>query len=404
MTARVAVVGGGPAGLMAAEVLAGGGVDVVVFDRMPTPGRKLLRAGWGGLNLTHSEPLPALLDRYGPARDRLAPAIEAFDPAALRAWCESLGLDTMVGSSGRVFPVGLRAAPLLRAWLGRLGELGVELRLGHRWHGWTDDGALELTDSAGATTTVEADATVLALGGASWSRLGSDGAWVEPVAAAGIDVVPLRPANCGFVVAWTAPFRDRFQGVPLKDVALSHGRLRSRGDAVVTATGLEGGAVYGVSRAVREALEAGRPATLRIDLRPDQTVAELAERLRRHRPKDSRATAMRRGARFQPVDIGLLREVTGNRLPDEPEDLARLAKRLDVTTTAAQPLDRAISTAGGIALDEVDDTFMLRRRPGTFVAGEMLDWEAPTGGYLLQATFSSAVAAATGALAWLHGG
>lgn len=389
---------------MAAEVLAGGGVDVVVFDRMPTPGRKLLRAGWGGLNLTHSEPLPALLDRYGPARGRLAPAIEAFDPAALRAWCESLGLDTMVGSSGRVFPVGLRAAPLLRAWLGRLGERGVELRLGHRWLGWAEDGALRFTDAAGTTTTVEADATVLALGGASWSRLGSDGAWVEPVVEAGIDVVPLRPANCGFVVAWSATFRDRFQGVPLKDVRLSHGRSTSRGDAVVTATGLEGGAVYGVSRAVREALEAGRAATLRIDLRPDQTVAELAERLSRQRPKDSRATAMRRGARFQPVDIGLLREATGNRLPDEPEDLARLAKGLEVTATATQPLDRAISTAGGIAMDEVDDTFMLLQRPGTFVAGEMLDWEAPTGGYLLQATFSSAVAAARGALAWLHGG
>jgi hypothetical protein len=221
------------------------------------------------------------------------------------------------------------------------------------------------------------------------------------VAEAGIDVVPLRPANCGFVVAWSATFRDRFQGVPLKDVRVSHGRASSRGDAVVTATGLEGGAVYGVSRVVREALEAGRPATLRIDLRPDQTVAELAERLRRRRPKDSRATAMRRGARFQPVDIGVLREATGNRLPDEPEDLARLAKGLEVTATATQPIDRAISTAGGIAMDEVDDTFMLRGRPGTFVAGEMLDWEAPTGGYLLQATFSSAVAAANGALRWV---
>ena len=395
------MIGGGPAGLMAAEVLAVGGVDVVLFDRMSTPGRKLLRAGWGGLNLTHSEPLPAFLDRYGPGRDHLAPAIEAFDPAALRAWCGSLGLDTMVGSSGRVFPVGLRAAPLLRAWLSRLGELGVELRLGQRWQGWGEGGALLFTDGGGTTATVRTDATVLALGGASWSRLGSDGAWVGPVAEAGLDVVPLRPANCGFVVAWSATFRDRFQGVPLKDVRVSHGRSSSRGDAVVTATGLEGGAVYGVSRVVREALEAGRPATLRIDLRPDQTVAELAERLRRRRPKDSRATAMRRGARFQPVDIGLLREATGNRLPDEPEDLARLAKGLEVTATATQPIDRAISTAGGISLDEVDGTFMLRRLPGTFVAGEMLDWEAPTGGYLLQATFSTAVAAANGALRWV---
>jgi len=386
---------------MAAEVLAGAGVDVVVFERMPSPGRKLLRAGRGGLNLTHSEPLADLLGRYGPARDRLAPAIEAFDPTALRAWCASLGLDTMVGSSGRVFPVGLRAAPLLRAWLRRLDSLGVELRLGHRWDGWTPTGALRMTDAAGATSAVEADAVVLALGGGSWSRLGSDGAWVEPVATTGIEVAPLRPANCGFVVPWSATFSERFEGVPLKDVVLSHEDVTARGDAVVTRTGLEGGAVYAVSRSLRDALDAGRDATLRVDLRPDQTVAELADRLRRRRPKDSQATAMRRGARFQPVDIGLLREATGNRLPDEPEELARLAKGLEVTVAATEALDRAISTAGGIALDEVDDTFMLRRRPGTFVAGEMLDWEAPTGGYLLQATFSSAVAAAKGALSWV---
>ena len=372
---------------MAAEVLAGGGVQVVVFDRMPTPGRKLLRAGWGGLNLTHSEPLPALLDRYGPALDRLAPAIEAFDPAALRAWCASLGLQTIIGSSGRVFPVGLRAAPLLRAWLGRLGELGVELRLGHRWQGWTDDGALAFTDAAGATTVVAADATVLALGGASWSRLGSDGVWVEPVSAAGIEVVPLRPANCGFEVAWSAPFRDRFHGVPLKDVRLTHG--------VATCTRRRGRDHHGPGGRGGVRDQQGRPrgprrgtgGDPRIDLRPDQTVAELAERLRRRRPKDSRADGHATGrAASQPVDIGLLREATGNRLPDEPEDLARLAKGLEVTATAAQPLDRAISTAGGIALDEVDDTFMLHHRHGTFVAGEMLDWEAPTGGYLLQAT------------------
>jgi hypothetical protein len=397
------VVGGGPAGLMAAEVLAAAGAAVVVFERMPSPGRKLLRAGRGGLNLTHSEPLTDLLDRYGPARDRLAPAIEAFDPMALRAWCAGLGLDTMVGSSGRVFPVGLRAAPLLRAWLRRLEALGVELRPGHRWDGWTPEGALLVTDPSGTTSAVEADAVVLALGGASWSRLGSDGAWVEPIAAAGIAVAPLRPANCGFVVPWSATFQERFAGVPLKDIVLSHAGTRARGDAVITATGLEGGAVYAISRPLREALEAGRPATLRIDLRPDQTVAELATRLSRRRPKDSRATALRRGAHLHPVDIGLLREVTGNRLPEDPQDVARLIKAIEVTPTATQPLDRAISTAGGIAFDEVDDAFMLRRRPGTFVAGEMLDWEAPTGGYLLQATISSAVAAANGALSWIEG-
>jgi uncharacterized flavoprotein (TIGR03862 family) len=387
---------------MAAEVLAGAGVEVVVYERMPSPGRKLLRAGRGGLNLTHSEPLAALLGRYGPARDRLAPAVEAFDATAVRAWCARLGLDTMVGSSGRVFPVGLRAAPLLRAWLARLGDLGVELRVRHRWVGWTDGGALLFTDGDGATITVEADATILALGGGSWSRLGSDGAWIEPVAKAGIHVAPLRPANCGFVVAWSPAFSERFEGVPLKDVGLSHAGATARGDAVVTRTGIEGGAVYGISRALRDTLENGGPATLRIDLRPDQTAVELARRLARRRPKDSRATALRR-AHLHAVDIGLLREVTGNRLPDDADALARLAKSLEVTVTETQPLDRAISTAGGIAFDEVDERFMLRQRPGTFVAGEMLDWEAPTGGYLLQATMSSAVAAANGTLAWLEG-
>jgi hypothetical protein len=387
---------------MAAEVLARAGVRVVVFERMPSPGRKLLRAGRGGLNLTHSEPLERLLERYGPARERLAPAIEAFDPDALRAWCAGLGLETMVGSSGRVFPVGLRAAPLLRAWLRRLADLGVELRVGQRWEGWTDDSALRFVDATGAASTVVADATVLALGGGSWARLGSDGAWVQPVAATGVAVAPLRPANCGFRVAWSVPFRERFAGVPLKNVALSHAGATARGDAVVTATGIEGGAVYALSRSLREALEAtGAPVTLTVDLRPDQTLADLTERIVRRRPKDSQATALRRGGRFQPVDIGLLREATGNRLPEAAADLARLAKAVPLTVTAPEPLDRAISTAGGIVLDEIDRTFMLRKRPGTFVAGEMLDWEAPTGGYLLQGCFSSAVAAADGVLGWL---
>lgn len=407
MPARVAVIGGGPAGLMAAEVLATAGVDVTVFERMPSPGRKLLRAGRGGLNLTHSEPLEALLGRYGPARDRLAPAIEAFDPDALRAWSAGLGLDTVVGSSGRVFPVGLRAAPLLRAWLRRLDELGVELRVRHRWLGWTDDGVLRFEDATGSEVVVDVDAVVLALGGASWARLGSDGAWVAPVAASGIEVVPLRPANCGFEVAWTAAFSERFEGTPLKNVALSHGSVTVRGDAVVTATGIEGGAVYAISRQLRDALEGEDAVVLHVDLRPDQTVADLAERLGRRRAGDSLATGLRRSLHLHPVDVGLLREATGNRPPSDPSDpsaLAELVKAVPVVVLGTQSLDQAISTAGGIALDEADPGFMLRRRPGTFVAGEMLDWEAPTGGYLLQACFSSAVAAATGVLAWLERG
>jgi uncharacterized flavoprotein (TIGR03862 family) len=394
------VVGGGRGGLMAAEVLATGGARVVVLERMPSPGRKLLRAGRGGLNLTHAEPLEALLYRYGAARARLAPAVEAFDPAALRAWCAGLGIETMVGSSGRVFPVGLRAAPLLRAWLGRLTDLGVDLRTAHRWEGWADDGALLVTDRDGGSVRLEPDATVLALGGASWARLGSDGGWVGPLAAAGVDVVPLRPANCGFLVPWTEGFVERFAGAPLKAVALEHGPETVRGDAVVTRTGIEGGAVYALSRHLREALEGGAPVTLTVDLRPDQTEAELASRLAQRRPRDSQSTALRRSARLAPVAIALLREATRNALPGDPAELARLAKAVPLAVTGTAPIDRAISSAGGVELDEVDDAFMLRRRPGTFVAGEMLDWEAPTGGYLLQATFSTGVAAARGALAW----
>ncbi len=396
--------GGGPGGLMAAEVLATGGAHVVVLERMPSPGRKLLRAGRGGLNLTHSEPLDLLLDRYGPARARLAPAIEAFDPTALRAWCASLGIETIVGSSGRVFPAGLRATPLLRAWLGRLADLDVEMRTGHRWAGWADDGALLVTDGGGQTVPVEAAATVLALGGASWARLGSDGTWVAPLAEAGVDVVPMRPANCGFHVSWSEPFVQRFQGTPLKAIALKLGRTIVRGDAVVSRTGIEGGAVYALSRPLREALERGGPVEITVDLRPDQSEAELAARIARRRPGDSQSTALGRSARMAPVAVGLLREATGNDLPADATALARLAKAVPVTVTATAPIDRAISSAGGIDMHEVDETFMLRRRPGTFVAGEMLDWEAPTGGYLLQATFSTAVAAARGALAWVAAG
>lgn len=360
---------------MVAEVLATAGVAVTVYERMPSVGRKLLLAGRGGLNLTHSEPLDAFLDRYGPARPRLAAAIEAFDPDALRAWAAGLGEEPFVGSSGRVFPAGFRATPLLRAWLRRLDELGVEIRTRHTWTGWDD----------------AADATVLALGGASWPRVGSDGAWVDTITGAGIDVVPLRPANCGFVVAWSDTFRNRFAGTPLKNIALTFGAVTVRGDAMVTRSGIEGGAVYAVSAALRDAIDAGDDVVLTVDLRPDVSEDALRERLGRGRERDSMSSALRR-AGFPPVAIGLLREtgLTGEH-----------AKAVPVRLTATQPIARAISTAGGISLDEIDDTFMLRKRPGTFVAGEMLDWEAPTGGYLLQATFSTAVAAANGVLAWL---
>ena len=405
-TSRVAVIGGGPAGLMAAETLAAGGAAVTVFEQMPSVGRKLLVAGRGGLNLTHSESLEQFLDRYGPARDVLARAIGDFGPDDVRAWCAALGQEPFVGTSGRVFPSGFRATPLLRAWLHRLAELGVEIRLRRRWIGWADDGTaggVLVADASGSVEEWPADAVVLALGGASWPRTGSDGAWVVPLEQDHVRVVPLRPANSGFDVTWSEPFRTRFAGTPLKNVALSFGPASSRGEVMITATGVEGGAVYALSRQLRDAID-DRPSpdvVLTVDLRPDVSEADLRDRLGRRRRRDSSATALRRMGGLPPVAVGLLREATANDLPSDASDLARLIKAVPVTLVAVQPLDRAISTAGGIALDEIDETFMLRRRPGTFVAGEMLDWEAPTGGYLLQATLSTAVAAARGVLTWL---
>jgi uncharacterized flavoprotein (TIGR03862 family) len=396
----VAVIGGGPAGLMAAEVLATAGAAVTVFERMPTVGRKLQVAGRGGLNLTHSEPLDAFLDRYGDARPRLAAAIERFDPAALRGWSEGLGEATFVGSSGRVFPVGLRATQLLRAWLVRLATLGVELRTRHTWLGWSDDGALRFANAAGDAVLVAAEACVLALGGASWPRTGSDGAWVSHLESAGIEVRPLRPANCGFVVGWTEAFRARFAGAPVKDVALTYGGATGRGDIVITDDGIEGGPVYALSSRLRDAIEVDGSAVLRIDLFPDASDDDLAARLDRRRPKDSLATGLRR-AGVPAAAIGLLREVTGNRVPVDAMELAALVRSLPLRLTASRPIERAISTAGGVAFDALDHRFMLRDRPGTFVAGEMVDWEAPTGGYLLQAAFATGVAAAEGAIAWL---
>ena len=401
MTSIVAVVGGGPAGLMAAEVLATAGCRVTLFDRMPSVGRKLQLAGRGGLNLTHTEPLDLFLDRYAGARSQLEPAIRAFGPMALRAWSTGLGQRAVVGTSGRVFPESFRATPLLRAWIARLLDLGVELRTRHTWSGWDAAGALTFAEDGHPP--FRADATVLALGGASWPRTGSDGGWTAVLAGAGVRITPLRPANVGFTVAWSDHFRDRFGGTPLKNIALSAEGESVRGEAMITATGIEGGAVYAVGRVLRQRLERRGRAEVHVDLRPDLTVDELTRRLAQHRrPKDSRAAILRRAAGLTPVAAGLLREVHGPPKPDErPPALARAIKDVVLPLTGTQPIDRAISTAGGVALDEVDERFMLRRRPGTFVAGEMLDWEAPTGGYLLQATCSTAVAAAHGAGEWL---
>lgn len=393
---HVAVIGAGPAGLMAAERLARAGVRVTVHERMPSVARKFLMAGRGGLNLTHSEPLEAFLKRYGDEPREVARWIDAFSPAELIAWAEGLGQLTFVGSSGRVFPRAMKASPLLRAWLERLQAMGVEVRTRSRWTGWRD-GALVLQTPEGERLE-QADAVVLALGGASWPRLGSDGAWRPWLEAAGVEVAPFRPANAGFDVAWSDAFKLRFAGRPLK-AAFSFGGRTVRGEAVISTYGIEGGAIYALSAALRDAIEADGAAVLTVDLKPDLSLERLAERLQRPRGKASLSNHLRKAAGLDSLAIGLMREAG-----DPPAQGAALAERVKATPLrllAMQGLDRAISSAGGVRLDQLDENLMLRRRPGVFVAGEMLDWEAPTGGYLLQASFASGAVAAAGVLSWL---
>lgn len=389
---------------MAAEVLAQGGARVTVYDAMPSAGRKFLMAGRGGLNLTHSEPLPQFMARYREAAPNLKAAIEAFPPDALRAWSEALGEPTFVGTSGRVFPKAFKASPLLRAWLRRLDASGVRFAFRHRWIGWDEHGRLLFRTSGGQRST-EARAVVLALGGASWPRLGSDGGWVDILAAKGIAISRLRPANSGFTVAWSDVFRERFEGQPLKGVALTIGAHTVRGEAMITRNGIEGGAIYALSADLREAVLDLGQAKLMIALRPDLDTTALATRLSGTRGKQSLANFLRKAAQVSPVGIGLMQEAaiaSGRPLASfTPAELARLINAIPVRLTGVAPIDRAISTAGGITFDELDDRFMLRKLPGVFAAGEMLDWEAPTGGYLLQASFATGAAAGRGALAWL---
>lgn len=395
----IAIVGGGPAGLAAAEWLAGAGRPVTVYERMPSVGRKLLIAGRGGLNLTHSEPLPDFLERYAPVDPRLPAAVEAYPPDALRAWCDELGQPTFVGSSGRVFPESFKASPLLRAWLARLDRLGVVIRTRHRLVG-LEEGALRFETPEEAQV-VRPRAALLALGGASWPRLGSDGAWVPLLEESGVAVAPLRPANVGFRVAWSAHFAGRFAGEPLKRLAARIGALSARGEAVATADGIEGGVIYALSRPIREAVESDGVAELVLDLRPDLDAGALTARLAKSRSGESLSTRLRKAASLSPAAIGLLREAHANALPAEAAALAAAIKAAPLRLGAPAPIARAISTAGGVAFSELDAQFMLRARPGLFLAGEMLDWEAPTGGYLLQAAFASGRAAAKGMLAWL---
>jgi uncharacterized flavoprotein (TIGR03862 family) len=397
----IAVIGAGPAGLMAAEILASGGRSVTVFDHMPSAGRKLLMAGRGGLNLTHSEPLEVFLTRYGSAAGRLAPAIQAFTPDTLRGWAEGLGQSLFVGSSGRVFPTAMKASPLLRAWLLRLTARGVRFAFRHRWEGF---GADKGTLSFAGLPPVVAEGVVLALGGASWPRLGSDGGWATHLAERGVTLAPFEPANCGFTIGWTEMFRQRFAGTPLKSVALRWDGHVSRGDAMVTAYGIEGGAVYALSRGIRDEIAAHGEARVTLDLRPDLPEAALATKLRALRPRDSLSNGLRRTLSLAPVAINLMRETAAPPSRDMPRDsgsLAALIKAVPLRLTGCQGLGRAISTAGGVIWDEVDEQFMLRRLPGVFVAGEMLDWEAPTGGYLLQGCMATGAAAGHGMLSWL---
>jgi uncharacterized flavoprotein (TIGR03862 family) len=401
---QAAILGAGPAGLMAAEVLARRGVRVTVFDAMPSAGRKFLMAGRGGLNLTHSEPLPQFLARYGAAVPYLKPAIDAFTPEALRKWADDLEQATFVGSSGRVFPKALKASPLLRAWLKRLDSLGVTLALRHRWIGWDDDRLLFRTPDG--ERTVVADATIMALGGASWPRLGSDGAWVERFTGRGVVVSPLQPANSGFIVAWSSIFRDRFEGQPLKNIALSFAPNNVRGEVLITRDGIEGGGIYALSAMLREHINVVGSAVLLIDLRPDVAATELAVRLSAPRGKQSVSNWLRKAGGLSPVAIGLLQEAAiasgqqSGTMP--PPALAAFIKSVPVMLTGIAPIARAISTAGGVAFSELDGDYMIRRLPGVFAAGEMLDWEAPTGGYLLQASFATGAAAGRGALKWLR--
>lgn len=394
--AEAVIIGAGPAGLIAAETLALAGVKVRVHDHMPSVGRKLLMAGRGGLNLTHSEPLDGLIARYQPQEPLLRQAIADFPPDALIAWSRSLGIDTFVGSSGRVFPTTLKASPLLRAWLGRLAGLGVTIHTQSRWLGWNVSGQPLFSD-AGAPNPAARRAIVLALGGASWPRLGSDGEW--PSLLGGIGVTPWAPMNMGFAVAWSDHFASRFQGTPLKRISLRFGPLQVRGEAMVTRDGIEGGAVYALSGAIRDAIATDGPVIVELDLKPDLSAAEVTTRLADRPRADSTATRLRKALGLSPVATSLVQEALRAGAAHAP--LAALVKAVPIRLVAPSPIARAISSAGGLQWSELDEHFMLKARPGTFACGEMLDWEAPTGGYLLQGCFSTGVAAARGALAWL---
>lgn len=397
---NVAIIGGGPAGLMAAEVLSLAGVRVDVYDAMPSVGRKFLLAGVGGLNITHSEPFEAFVVRYGERAEQITHWLAGFGPDDVRQWAQGLGIETFVGSSGKVFPRDMKAAPLLRAWLHRLREHHVHFHVRHRWLGWGDEGALRFMSPDGEKT-IRAAAVVLALGGGSWARLGSDGKWVDVLAKKGIPVAPLKPANCGFDVGWSVHFRERFAGAALKNIGVCFDGDCRQGEFVVTEGGVEGSLIYALSCRVRDAIEQQGLAVIRLDLLPGRSLERVTEELNRPRGADSMANHLRRKVGIEGVKAGLLRELTSKDDFADPLRLARAIKSLPLPLVAPRPLDEAISSAGGVRLEELDARLMLTAMPGVFCAGEMLDWEAPTGGYLLTACMASGRLAGQGVLNWL---
>lgn len=395
-----AIVGAGPAGLMAADVLAQAGARVTIYEAKASPARKFLMAGRGGLNLTHSEDLDIFLGRYS-APERLAPYIRAFPPQRLRDFCARIGEETFVGSSGRVFPRSFKASPLLRLMLRRLERLGVTIATRTRFEGFAGERTLVLRADAEEPKAIAADAIVFALGGASWPRLGSTGEWMNLFAERKIRIAPLAPANCGAVADWSEPFLRTFEGCPIKTIALTHGNATARGDMVVTRSGLEGGPVYSLATSLRRAISEDGEATLHVDLKPDTALQSLTKKFQRPRGKQSLSSFLRKTGGLSKIGIALLREIRRDEIPTDAEELARLVKDAPIRVRAMAGFERAISTSGGVAFEELDENLMLRKAPGVFVAGEMLDFDAPTGGYLLQAAFSTGYAAGAGAARYL---
>ncbi len=402
---KIAIIGGGPAGLMAAETAVEGGAQVELFDAMASVGRKFLLAGKGGLNLTHSEPLEAFLSRYGVRRAQLAPTIRSFGPDEVRAWAQRLGISTFIGTSGRIFPTDLKAAPLLRAWLRRLRKAGVQFHVRHRWCGWDGQSQLQFSTPQG-TESILADAVVLALGGRSGPKLGSDAAWIPILEERRVPVKPLQPANGGFDVKWTDHFRTKFAGHPVKTVGVvvktvDDVVIRRQGEFIITESGVEGGVIYSVSAGLRDVIATNGVATLRLDLAPDREVQRLMKDLSQPRGKRTMATHLERRAGIAGVKAGLLREVLSKEEFADSVRLAAAIKSLPLRLVATRPIEEAISTAGGVKFEGLDEQLMFRRLPGVFGAGEMLDWEAPTGGYLLTACLATGHMAGAGALKWL---